>query len=115
MPIPSISSFQILIISVSILQVNCYRVQPFKIIVHKVCREKRVSDIYECFSFVTDPFNFNASVAEIDALDNRQQAVMGACIISNDKTYLDKKYSMVEALVLEYTKLQLIDVTREWL
>ena len=40
---------------------------------------------------------------------------MGVCMISNDKTYLDKQYSMVEALVLEYTELQLIDVTREWL
>ena len=58
---------------------------------------------------------FNASVAEIDALDNWQQAVMGVCMISNDKTYLDKQYSLVEALVLEYTELQLIDVTKEWL
>ena len=58
---------------------------------------------------------FNASVAEIDALDNWQQAVMGVCMISNDKTYLEKQYSKVEALVLEYTELQLIDVTREWL
>ena len=58
---------------------------------------------------------FNASVAEIDALDNWQQAVMGVCMISNDKTYLDKQYSLVEALVLEYTELELIDVTREWL
>ena len=58
---------------------------------------------------------FNASVAEIDALDNWQQAVMGVCMISNDRTYLDKQYSLVEALVLEYTELELIDVTREWL
>jgi uncharacterized protein YlxP (DUF503 family) len=58
---------------------------------------------------------FNASVAEIDALDNWQQAVMGVCMISNDKTYLEKQYSLVETLVLEYTELELIDVTREWL
>ena len=58
---------------------------------------------------------FNVSVAEIDALDNWQKAVMGVCMISNDKSYLDKQYSLVEALVLEYTELELVNVTREWL
>lgn len=58
---------------------------------------------------------FNASVAEIDALDDWQQAVMGVCMISNDRVYLQKQYSLVEAMVLEYTELELINVTREWL
>lgn len=58
---------------------------------------------------------FNASVAEIDALDNWQQAVMGVCMISNERTYLQKQYSLVEAMVLEYTELELINVTRDWL
>jgi len=58
---------------------------------------------------------FNASIAEIDGLDNRQQAIMGVCMISNDKSYLDKQYSLVEAMVLEYTELELTNMTREWL
>ncbi len=58
---------------------------------------------------------FNVSVAEIDALDNWQKAVIGVCMISIDKSYLDKQYSLVEALVLEYTELELVNVTREWL
>ena len=58
---------------------------------------------------------FNASVAEIDMLDNWQQAVMGVCMVSNDKSYLDKQYSMVETLVLECTELEIIDMNREWL
>ena len=58
---------------------------------------------------------FNASVAEVDALDNWQLAVMGVCMISNDRSYLDKQYSLVEMLVLEYTELELINMTREWL
>ena len=58
---------------------------------------------------------FNASVAEIDMLDNWQQAVMGVCMVSNDKSYLDKQYSLVEALVLEYTELEVINMSREWL
>jgi len=58
---------------------------------------------------------FNASVAEIGALDSWQLAEMGVCMISNDRTYLDKQYSLVETLVLEYTELELTNVTREWL
>ena len=55
------------------------------------------------------------SVAEIDALDSCQQAIMGVCMISNDKSYLEKQFSQVEALILEYTELELISMTREWL
>ena len=58
---------------------------------------------------------FNASVAEIDDLDKWQKAVIALCIISNDKPYLDKQYSLIEALVLEYTELELLDISREWL
>ncbi len=58
---------------------------------------------------------FNASVAELDALDDWQLAVMGICMISNERTYLEKQYSLVEAMALEYTALELINVTREWL
>ena len=58
---------------------------------------------------------FNASVAEVEALDKWQQAVLGVCIISNDKSYLDKQFSLIETIVLEYTELELIDMQREWL
>ena len=58
---------------------------------------------------------FNASVAEIDALDKWQQAVLGICIISTDKSYLDKQYKLIETLVLEYTELELTSMDREWL
>jgi len=58
---------------------------------------------------------FNASVAEVEALDKWQQAVLGVCIISNDKSYLDKQFSLIETMVLEYAELELIDMQREWL
>lgn len=58
---------------------------------------------------------FNASIAEIGGLDKRQQAVLGICMINNDKSYLDKQYSLIEALVLEYTELELTGMHREWL
>ena len=58
---------------------------------------------------------FSASIAEINSLDNWQQAMLGVSMISKDKSYLDKQYSLVEALVLEYTELELVNMTREWL
>jgi len=58
---------------------------------------------------------FNASVAEIDAQDNWQHAVIGICMLSSDKPYLDKQYSLIETLVLEYTELELVNMTRQWL
>jgi len=58
---------------------------------------------------------FNASIAEVDALDKWQQAVLGVCMISNDKTYLEKQFSLIETLVLEYAELELMDMRREWL
>ena len=58
---------------------------------------------------------FNASVAEIDDLDKWQKSVIALCMISNDKPYLDKQYSLVETLVLEYTELELLNIGREWL
>jgi len=58
---------------------------------------------------------FNASIAEVDELDNWQKSVIGVCLLSNDKSYLDKQYSLIEAVVLEYTELELMSADREWL
>lgn len=58
---------------------------------------------------------FNASVAEVGALDSWQRAEMAVCIISNDKSHLDKQFSQIETLVQEYAELQVIEIKREWL
>jgi len=58
---------------------------------------------------------FNVSVAEVGELDKWQQAEIAVCMISSDKSYLDKQYSLIETLVLEYTELDLLNATREWL
>jgi len=58
---------------------------------------------------------FNASVAEVDMLDKWQQGVLAVCIVSNDKSYLDKQYSLIETLVLEFNELELVSIDREWL
>ncbi len=58
---------------------------------------------------------FNASVAEVDMLDNWQKSVLAVCMVSNDKSYLDKQFSLLEARVLEYAELELLSMEREWL
>jgi len=58
---------------------------------------------------------FNASVAEVDYLDSWQQSVIALCLLSNDKSYLDKQFSLIEAVALDFTELELLSADREWL
>ncbi|MCK4707584.1 MAG: DUF503 domain-containing protein, partial [Gammaproteobacteria bacterium] len=44
---------------------------------------------------------FNASVAEVAALDDWQRSVLGVAMISNDRRYLEKQYSSIENFILE--------------
>lgn len=58
---------------------------------------------------------FNAAVAEVGELDNWQSAELAICMLSNDKSWLDSQYGLIEALLLEYSELQLQQVQRQWL
>jgi uncharacterized protein YlxP (DUF503 family) len=58
---------------------------------------------------------FNASVAEIDAHDEWQSAVIGITMISNDRRYLEAQYSAIEQLVMDYRDIELVNMRREWL
>lgn len=58
---------------------------------------------------------FNASVAEIDGLDEWQRSVIGVCMISNDQRFLQKQYSAIEELVLEAREIELLNINIEWL
>lgn len=58
---------------------------------------------------------FNASVAEIAALDDWQRAVIGISMISNDRRYLEKQYSLIENYVLETKGIELLSINSEWL
>ncbi len=58
---------------------------------------------------------FNASVAEVDKLDSWQQSVIAVCMVSNERSYLEKQLSLIEELSLEYTSIQIISISREWL
>lgn len=58
---------------------------------------------------------FNAAVAEVGELDNWQSAELAICMLSNDRSWLDSQYSLIEALLLEYTELELQQIQRQWL
>ena len=58
---------------------------------------------------------FNASVSEIDALDEWQRSVMGVAMISNDKQFIEKQYRSIETMILELREVELINMNLEWL
>jgi uncharacterized protein YlxP (DUF503 family) len=53
--------------------------------------------------------HFNVSVAEIDAHDSRQAAVLGVAMVSNETQHLRKALSQVVAAVRSHPVAQLID------
>lgn len=58
---------------------------------------------------------FNASVAEIDGLNEWQKSVLGIVMISNDRVYLEKQISAIENFVLQVHDIQLTGIDVEWL
>lgn len=58
---------------------------------------------------------FNASVAEIDYLDDWQQSLLGICMISNDRRYLEGQSQAIEQLILDMRDIELSQIHREWL
>lgn len=58
---------------------------------------------------------FNASVAEIDYLDDWQQAMLGICMISNDRRYLEGQSQAMEQMILDIKDIELVNTQREWL
>jgi len=58
---------------------------------------------------------FNASVAEIEFLDDWQRSTLGVSMISNNKAYLEKQYHAIENLVMENRETELLKVDIEWL
>lgn len=58
---------------------------------------------------------FNASVAEVGALDEWQSSVMGVTMISNNRRHLESQYSAIEQMIIEARGVELVDINREWL
>ena len=51
----------------------------------------------------------NVSVAEVEALDNRQQAVLGFAMVGNDAKYIDGALAKVVDLIRAHPIAELID------
>jgi len=51
----------------------------------------------------------NVSVAEVEALDNRQQAVLGFAMVGNDAQYIDGALAKVVDLIRAHPVAELID------
>ena len=58
---------------------------------------------------------FNASVAEIDAMDSWQHAVFGVVMIANDKQYLQTQVSHLENHLLTLSDMVVLNTRMQWL
>lgn len=58
---------------------------------------------------------FNASIAEIDYLDEWQRSLIGITMISNDRQHLERGFSAINRLVEDISEIELLQVRVEWL
>jgi uncharacterized protein len=58
---------------------------------------------------------FNASVAEIDYLDEWRRALIGVTMLSNDRRHLERSLSLLNQIVEEAGDVRLLDTKIEWL
>lgn len=58
---------------------------------------------------------FNASVAEIGALDQYQHAVLGMALVSNDRVVLEREVNAIRQFMVDVRDIELVDVAFEWM
>lgn len=58
---------------------------------------------------------FNVSVAEIDAQDDRQHAVLGIAIVSNSRERIERILESLQTLLLDNGDIQLLTLEPQWL
>ncbi len=56
---------------------------------------------------------FNAAVAEVDALDSRQRAVLGVAVVGNDTAFVHRCLDTIVDFVRRQTRASLVDYERE--
>ncbi len=56
---------------------------------------------------------FNASVAEVGALDSRKRAVLGVAVVGNDGAFVDRCLDTIVEFVDRHHEASLIDYRRE--
>lgn len=58
---------------------------------------------------------FNASVAEIDYLEQWQRSVIGVSMIGNDRVYLEKGVNAIAQLLRGNAEIETLNIRPEWL
>jgi len=58
---------------------------------------------------------FNASVAEFGYQDKWQRALIGVCMLNGDKHKLETDMARVRQLCEEMPRIEIVDISQEWL
>lgn len=58
---------------------------------------------------------FNASIAEIDYLDQWQRSVLGVSMVGNDRVHLEKGANAITLLLRDNLEIEMLDIHLEWL
>ncbi len=58
---------------------------------------------------------FNASVAEFGYQDKWQRALIGVCMLCGDKHKLETDMARVRQLCEEMPRIEIVDISQEWL
>lgn len=58
--------------------------------------------------------SFNVSVAEVEAQDHRQQAVLGVAMVANEQAFVDRMLNHVVTLIRQYPRVQLVDYAMDF-
>ena len=58
---------------------------------------------------------FNASVAEFGYQDKWQRALIGVCMLNGDKYRLEADMARVRQLCEEAPRIEIVDISQEWL
>ncbi len=58
---------------------------------------------------------FNVSIAEIDAQDEWQRAVLGICILSSNAQQLERQVRQLENFIQDSSEMEIISIQQQWL
>ena len=58
---------------------------------------------------------FNVSIAEVDAQDHRQRAILGVAMVANDRRYVEGALGQVVRAASTHRDMILMDQELEWL
>jgi uncharacterized protein len=58
--------------------------------------------------------HYNVSIAEVGALDSRQQTVLGVAMVANEQQFLDRMLNKIVNAIREFPLAQMVDYELEF-